>query len=227
MQYVEWIQSCAYLWGVQNIQNNRPLNQHIPRDLGEAQAFSAITLDTKRPWSKSCKCKIYLKLGIIPRAPGLCEDLVKILPDLQGLRSVLPQPLKDGVLHHNQRAEPERAKCRCAEQEAVIKGNLHECTSCAPWRRAGPQSQIAGYASGEKPTVAVCTMSSTPWFLPIFCLDNGMAGWQSQFSQFCCPDLSSIDWHLEQQKRLVYKVVHFVLVLRSDIWPYWIEKHEI
>lgn len=163
----------------------------------------------------------YLKLGIIPRAPGLCEDLVKTLPDLQGLKSALPRSLKDGVLHHNLRAEPERAKCRCAEQEAVIKGNLHECTSCAPGRRASPQSPIAGCALGEKPTAAVCTTRSTPWLLPIFCLDNRMAGWQSQF--YCFAGLISHPktdtWSSRRDVCTPKEVVHFALVLRSDIWP--------
>lgn len=120
----------------------------------------------------------YLKLGILPRSLGLCKDLVKIFPDSQGLRSILPRSRKEGVLHHNQRAEPERARRRCGEQEVGIKGNLQEYTSCAPGRRASPQLQIAGCKAGGNPTEAVCTRSSPPWFLHIFCpmtdwLDGG------------------------------------------------------
>lgn len=55
--------------------------------------------------------------------------------------------------------------------------------------------QIAGSDSGDKPTKAVCTRVHSQ-LLSVFYPDDRMAGWQYQLFLFCCPEFSTINWHM-------------------------------
>lgn len=75
--------------------------------------------------------------------------------------------------------------------------------------------QIAGSGSGDKPTQAVCTRVQSQ-LLSVFYPDDRMAGWQYQLFLFCCPEFSTINWHMISEDTQV--VPHGLCCPSPETW---------